>query len=171
MPQTATAQNTVNAVVEVSTDGATWTNISGSTNKVDVTPQTVDSGMAATLEGDFKIVTSGKKNPVEATVTILYTETAGEAMAILEGQRSVAGNPLYFRYTPGGYNGTYRYKAASSTGNTVPARITEFPVVGVDASEGGPTLVTFKIQATQFVREAATPSPSASVSPSASISA
>jgi hypothetical protein len=171
VPQTATAQNTVNAVVEVSTDGTTWTNISGSTNKVDVAPQTVDSGEAATFEGDFMIVTSGKKHPVEATVTILYTETSGEAAAILEGQRSVAGNPLYFRYTPGGYNGTYRYKAATSTGNTAAARITEFPTVSVDAAAGGPQLMTFKIRATQFVREAATPSPSASVSPSASISA
>ncbi len=50
MPQTSTAMNTVNAVVEVSADGLTWTNISGSTNKVDVAPQTVDSGMAATTK-------------------------------------------------------------------------------------------------------------------------
>lgn len=170
MPQTTTAMNTVEAVVEVSTNGTSWTNISGSTNKVEVSPQTVDSGMAATLEGQYKIVRSGKKNPVEITVTILYTETASEAATILEGQRSVAGNPLYFRYTPGGYNGDYRWKAADSNGNTVPARVTEFPFVSADAENGGPALMTFKLQATQLVREAATPSPSASVSPSASTS-
>ena len=171
MPQTSTAMNAVDAVVEVSTDGTTWTNISGSTNKVDVSPQTVDSGEAATFEGDFYLVTSGKKHPVEATVTILYSETAGEAAAILEGQFNVQANPLYFRYTPGGYNGNYRFKAANSTGNTAPARIVEFPRVSVDAAAGGPQMMTFKIRAIQFVREAATPSPSASVSPSASSSA
>jgi hypothetical protein len=171
MPQTSTAMNTVNAVVELSTDGTTWTNISGSTNKVDVSPVTVDSGMAATLEGDFKIVTSGKINPVEATVTCLYTETASEAAAILESRRSTRPPTIYFRYTPGGSNGEYRYKAANSTGNTAAARITEFPSVSVDAGNGGPQMITFKLQATQFVREAATPSPSASLSPSASASA
>ena len=171
MPQTSTAMNAVDAVVEVSTDGTTWTNISGSTNKVDVAPVTVDSGMAATLEGAFKIVTSGKINPVDVSVTILYTETASEAAAILESRRSVRPPTLYFRYTPGGYNGEYRYKAANSTGNTVAARITEFPSVSVDAGAAGPALMTFKLQATQLVREAATPSPSGSASPSASSSA
>jgi hypothetical protein len=171
MPQTSTAMNTVNAVVELSPDGATWTNVSGTTNKVDVAPQTVDSGMAATLEGQFKIVTSGKTNPVDITVTILYTETAGEAAALLEAQRASITPAIYFRYTPGGYNGNYRYKSANSTGNTVAARITEFPTVSVDAGAGGPQMMTFKLQTTQLVREAATPSPSASLSPSASVSA
>lgn len=171
MPQTSTAMNTVNAVVELSTDGVTWTNISGSTNKVEPSPATVDSGMAATLEGAFKVVTSGKINPVDVTVTILYTETAGEAAALLEAQRASITPAIYFRYTPGGYNGNYRYKAANSTGNTIAARITEFPTVGVDAGNGGPQMMTFKLQTTQLVREAATPSPSASVSPSASLSA
>jgi hypothetical protein len=171
MPQTILAINTVDAVVEISTNGTSWTNISGSTNKVEVTPQTVDSGMAATLEGAFKIVRSGKINPVEVTVTCLYTESATEAASILEGQRAVPGFPLYFRYTPGGYNGDYRYKSANSNGQTTAARITEFPQVGASAEEAGPAMITFKLQATQLVREAATPSPSASVSPSASASA
>lgn len=171
MPQSTTAINTVEAVVEVSVNGTAWTNISGSTNKVEVEPQVVDSGMAATLEGQFKIVRSGKKNPVEATITILYTETTGEGMAIVQGQRNVPGNPLWFRYTPGGYNGETRYKAADSNGNTAPARIIEYPIPSADAESAGPTLVTFKIQATQFVPEGAQPSPSGSPSPSASLSA
>ena len=171
MPQTTTAMNTVEAVVELSTDGTTWTNVSGSTNKVEVSPQTADSGMAATLEGRYKIVRSGKLNPVEATVTILYTETAAEAYAILHGQKNLPNLPLYMRYTPGGFNGDYRFYTADSNGNKAPGRITEFPYPGANAEDGGPHMVSFKIQATQFARENATPSPSASVSPSASSSA
>lgn len=172
MPQTTGAINVVDAVVEVSTNGTTWTDISGSTNKVEVSPQTADSGMAATLEGNYKIVRAGKYNPVELTVTILYTEaSATEAYGILHGQKNVAGRPLYLRYTPGGYNGEYRWYTGDSSGNKAAARITEFPYPGANAEDAGPHMVVFKLQATQLVREAAQPSPSASVSPSASASA
>lgn len=171
MPQTTTAINVVDAVIEISTDGATWTNISGSTNKVEVAPQTADSGQAASLEGQYKIVRAGKYNPVEATVTIFYTETSAEAYEILHGQKNVSGRPLYLRYTPGGYNGNYRWYTSDSNGYKTPGRITEFPYPGASAEDAGPHLVVFKLQATQFAREAAAPSPSGSVSPSASTSA
>jgi len=171
MPQTTTAINTVDAVVELSTNGTTWTNVSGSTNKVEVSPQTADSGMAASLEGQYKIVRGGKYNPVDITVTILFTETSGECYEILHGQKDVAGRPLYLRYAPGGYDGNYRWYTADSNGNKAPARITEFPYPSAMAEEAGPHLVVFKLQATQLKREANQPSPSASVSPSASTSA
>lgn len=171
MPQTTTAMAVTETVVELSTDGITWTNVSGSTNKVEVAPQTADSGMAATLEGQYKIVRAGKYNPAEATVTILYTETASEAYAILHGQKNVPNRPLYIRWTPGGYNGDHRFYSGDANGNKAAARITEFPYPGANAEDGGPHLVSFKLQATQFVRENATPSPSASISPSASSSA
>ena len=171
MPQTTTAINVVDAVVEVSTNGTTWTNISGSTNKVEPSPQTTDSGMAASLEGQYKIVRAGKYNPVDITVTILFTETAAEAYAILHGQKEVAGHPLYLRYAPVGYNGEYRWYTADSNGNKAAARITEFPYPGANSEDAGPHLVVFKLQATTLTREANQPSPSASVSPSASSSA
>jgi len=171
MPQTTTAVNVVDAVVEVSTNGTTWTNISGSTNKVEPSPQTADSGMAASLEGQYKIVRAGKYNPVDITVTILFTETAAEAYAILNGQKEMAGRPLYLRYAPGGYDGNYRWYTADSNGNKTPGRITEFPYPGANSEDAGPHLVVFKLQATTLTREANQPSPSASVSPSASSSA
>jgi hypothetical protein len=169
MPQTSSAINTVDAVIEVSAAGATWTNISGTTNKVEVSPQTVDTGMAATHEGKFKIVRAGKYNPQEVMVTILYTETASEGYALLYAQREAG--TIYFRYTPGGYNGEYRYKTANSSGNTTAARIVEFPLPPTSAEDAAPTMLTFKLLVDKLEREAATPSPSASLSPSASASA
>lgn len=171
MPQTLTAINTVDAVIEISINGTTWTNVSGSTNRVDVSPQTSDSGMAATFEGQYKIVLAGKLNPVDITVTILFTETSGECYEILHGQKNVAGRPLYLRYAPGGYNGAYRWYTGDSNGNKAVARITEFPYPSSSSEDAAPHMVTFKLQATQLVREANQPSPSASVSPSASTSA
>jgi hypothetical protein len=171
VPQTTTAINVVDAVVELSTNGTSWTNVSGSTNKVEISPQTADSGMAASLEGQYKIVRAGKYNPVDITVTILFTETAAEAYAILHGQKEVAGRPLYLRYTPGGYDGVYRWYTADSNGAKAAARIVEFPYPGADAENAGPHLVVFKLQAITLTRENNQPSPSASVSPSASSSA
>ena len=127
--------------------------------------------MAASLEGQYKIVRAGKYNPVDITVTILFTETAAEAYAILHGQKEVAGHPLYLRYAPGGYNGEYRWYTADSNGNKAAARITELPYPGANSEDAGPHLVVFKLQATNLAREANQPSPSASVSPSASSSA
>lgn len=171
MPQTTTAINVVDGLLEVSTNGTTWTNVSGTTNKMDVPPQTADSGMAASLEGQYKIVRAGKYNPVEATVTVIFTETANELYELLYAQKNVPGRPLYLRYTPGGYDGVYRYYTADSNGNKAPGRITEFPYPGLNADDAAPHLVTFKLQATQYARENNQPSPSASVSPSASASA
>ena len=171
MPQSTTAINTVESVVEISIDGTNWSNISGSTNKVEPGPQTADSGMAATFEGRYKIVRSGKYNPVDLSVTILYTETGSEAYTILHGQFLLVNSPLWLRYTPGGSNGDFRYYTGDSNGNKAAGRIVEFPFVSADAGDGGPSMVVFKLQTTRLVREAALPSPSASVSPSASASA
>ena len=170
MPQTTGPNNTTEAVVEVSLDGLTWTNISGSTNMVDVPPQTADSGNAATLEGQYKIPRSGKFNPQELTITILYTESATEAFALFYGQRLKPGLPIYERHTPFGNNGEWRYYTGDSSGNKAAARIMELQLPGANASEAAPQLLTMKLQCTQLVRENATPSPSASVSPSASAS-
>ena len=133
MPQTTTAINTVDAVVEVSTDGVTWSNISGTTVSVNITPQTRQSGNARTLEGQFPIVRVGKYEPVEITVNILYTPTSAEAYELLHAQKLAAGAAWYFRYTPGGYNGDYRWYAGDSNGNKAAARIMSFPYVNADA--------------------------------------
>ena len=171
MPQSIGINNTVDAVVELSTDGTTFTNISGTANKVEVSPQTADSGSVATHEGQYKAVRGGKYNPVDITVTIVYTEITGEAYAVVNGQKNVPGRPLWVRWTPFGSNGDHRYVTADGLGAKAAGRIIEFPYPGTDAGDATPTMVVFKVQATQILREAATPSPSASLSPSASASA
>jgi hypothetical protein len=170
MPQSIGINNTVDAVIELSVDGTSFTNVSGSSNKVEVSPQTADSGSVATHEGQYKAVRGGKYNPVEITVTGVYTEIAAELYAILHGQKNVPGRPLWVRWTPFGSNGEHRYVTADGLGAKAAGRIIEFPYPGTDAGDATPTMVVFKVQATQVLREAATPSPSASLSPSASAS-
>ena len=170
MPQSIGINNTVDAVVELSTDGTTFTNVSGTVNKVEPSPQTADSGSVATHEGQYKAVRGGKYNPVDVTVTIVYTEITGEAYAVVNGQKNVPGRPLWVRWTPFGSNGDHRFVTADGLGAKAAGRIIEFPYPGTDAGDATPTMVVFKVQATQVLREAATPSPSASLSPSASAS-
>ena len=76
MAQTSTAMNTVNGVIHISANGSTWTDISGSTNKVEAPMQEAETGEAATLDGNYMIGTAGKFKPLDISVTILYTETA-----------------------------------------------------------------------------------------------
>lgn len=171
MPQTTTPLNTIDAVIEVSTNGTSWTNISGSTNKVEPPEQTADIGSVATLEGQYKIVRAGKFNPAEISVTILYTENAAtEAFALLYTQAQLAGKPIYLRWTPGGSNGEDRFFTCDANENKAPGRISRLQLPGADAEEPAPTLLTFTVVSTRIGKEHAQPSPSASVSPSASAS-
>jgi hypothetical protein len=172
MPQTNTALNTIDAVVEVSVNGTAWTNISGSTNKVEPPEITADIGSVATLEGQYKIVRAGKFNPAEIKVTIVYSENAAtEAFAILYTQANLPGKPIYLRWTPGGSNGEDRFFTADATDQKAVGRISRLQIPGADAETPAPTLLSFTIVATKIGKEHLTVSPSASLSPSASASA
>lgn len=173
MPQTTTALNTVDAVVEISTNGSTWTNISGSTNKVETPESSADVGGVSTLEGQYKITRAGKLNSPEIAVTILYTEPSGggEAYDILYGQAALPGRAIYMRWTPGGSNGEYRYFTGDANDNKAVGRISRLQFPGADSDNAAPTLLSFTIVCTKIGRERLTVTPSASLSPSASASA
>ncbi len=174
MTQTIDAQNTVNAVVHISADGATWTDISGSTNKVDQPAQEADMGEAATLDGNYMISTSGKLKPVDVSVTVLYTEQSSEGYELLRAQFEKVGRPLYLRWSPKGAYNTRRYTLANGAGAADAGIITSLQYPGADASEANPTKCTLKVRADRIIVSQVAPSasmsPSASLSPSASVS-
>lgn len=174
MTQTTGAINTVNGVIHVSKDGAIWTDISGSTNKIAAPSQVADTGEAATLDGPFMIGTSGKLKPLDLDVTILYTENAGEAYAFLQGQATKPNRPIWLRWSPKGTYGSARYTTGNAAGTAAAGVLTAMPFPGADASVAAPTLLSFKVRCTTVIVGVVTPSaslsPSASVSPSASLS-
>jgi len=175
MTQTVNAINTVNAVIHLSNDGVTWKDFSGSTNKVDVPPQTADSGEAATLDGKYKISTEGKLNPIELTFTIFYTENALEAYEFIRSQAALAARSMWARFAPIGTSNTYRFTTANGAEVASAAKITEYPAAPpIDAGDAKPTMIQFKLRCETLVRTLVTPSaslsPSASASPSASLS-
>ena len=113
--KTTTAINTVDAVVEVLDQRHDLDQHQRFDQQVEVSAQTADSGMAASLEGQYKIVRGGKYNPVDITVTIFFTETAGEAYEIPYSQKNVAGRPLYFATRPAATTETTAGTRATAT--------------------------------------------------------
>lgn len=145
----------VNATVEFSTDGTTWTNISGSSNNVEPDAQTRMSGVAYTHFGDVGIVTTGKREPTSVSVTALYTETSGETFETLRPLFSaLGGTRIYFRYSPLGVGASGRAVYTASNDNVSPGAvvITEFNWPKAEAESPDPVTVSFTLQVPAFIR-------------------
>ena len=170
MAQTTGAMNTVDAQIEISANGTTWYDISGSTNKLEAPTQTADTGSAATLDGQYKLTKAGKLNPMELSLMILYTEVADEAFRLLETQWALAGRPLYVRWIPSRGTGNFVYSHDAGLGKNNPAAgiITQLTLPGADAETASPTLLAFRVLVTRILRSTNNPSPSLSPSASAS---
>jgi hypothetical protein len=101
MAQTADALSAVNTLVEISADGATWANVSGSSNSIEPGEQTRMSGVAYTFVGDTAIVLPGKREPLELVGKHLYTSTNGEAYEVVRAIHESNGVG-FVRYSPEG---------------------------------------------------------------------
>jgi len=133
-----------NALLQVSADGTTWLNVSGSANQVSATEQARSSGEAYTFDGDYAIVTAGKREPVELAVRVLYTEEALEAWETVRAYFEAAGGtPLYFRYSPKGL-ATGRLYACES------AVVTRFTYPPIDAADANPVACEIGIRMPAF---------------------
>ena len=102
MAQTTGHLSAVNATIEVSTDNATWTDISGSANSV-----SPDGGERMTGEGytlgstDTALIAIGKKQPIALKLRIIYTEETDEAAYLIDGYYDNK-TYVYLRYRPKG---------------------------------------------------------------------
>lgn len=114
MAQTTNALSWANCKIQLSTNGTTWTDISGFANSV-----SVDGGERATSEfftvdGDTPIVTAGKRGFLDITIKAVYTEEGGDAYAM--GMAAYEGNtPLYAQWIPKG-TGAGAYVFTTSMG-------------------------------------------------------
>ena len=100
------------------------------------------SGEGYTFDGDMPIIKGGKREPMESTVVIIYTETDAEAYeqarAIFEA--SDCGNTICFRYSPaGGDAGEEMLTSGEGT-------IVSFTYPPVDAASAGPIIGGFTIK-------------------------
>lgn len=139
MAQTTAAQSGVDCLVEFSTNGSDWTDISGSIKMVDAGEQSRQSGEDYTLNGDYALVTGGKFDPVEVSATGLWTPTAGEAFAVVHAAWT-AKSPAYLRWSPqGGNSGHKRYTTNAGV-------LTGFVWPKGDATDAKPIPCGFKLK-------------------------
>lgn len=139
MAQTTGGTTARVSTVGISADGSSWTDISGYTNAVTGTDQDRTSGETYTFDGDKAIVGVGKREPVESTIKIVYTEGAGEAWKVLRAAFENA-TPYYVRYTV----------KPATTGNSRftsdAGYITNCPYPEVDSTSGDPVTCEFTIR-------------------------
>lgn len=151
MTQTTGQISFVNAKIEISTNGSSWTDISGHTSSIDVPAQARASGEAYTFDGDTALITGGKREPVEITVRIIYTEADTDAFEVVEAEfETDDGDPLYLRWTPKGSG------ANTSQYATGACEIVSFQYPGGDASSADPIMTEFVLKAASITRSTLT---------------
>jgi len=106
MAQTTTALTLNDSVIEVSTDGTTWTDISGAMNSFEPSGGDRKAGAGHSLASDSPIVRAGKPSEVTVKMKIYYTETAGEAVTLVQAWY-LANTPVHLRQKPRGTLATY----------------------------------------------------------------
>ena len=141
MAQTTLAVSSRNAVVEASTDGTTWTDISGYAQSVSPGDGTRLTGTAHTFDGPGPIIVAGKLDAQESTVNIVYTEDTGGAYDRAKNAFDSSNSTLYLRVAPNGaVSGGFRFTSTKGV-------ITKFPAFhDLDASSGDVQMVEFTVQ-------------------------
>ena len=84
MAQTTGAISGAAATISYQSGGTgTYTDISGSSQSVDVVTLTKITGEAYTFDGSYAVLTVGKNEPLEVKVNVLYTESTSEGYSIM----------------------------------------------------------------------------------------
>jgi hypothetical protein len=138
MAQTTTSLSWENTKLEFSTDGNTWTDVSGSTNSVEDSGGEIDVNKLYTHGASTPIVGYGKKAEHKIAVNVVYTETAGEAWALFSAAYEGSSN-AYFRWSPkGGSAGQRRF-------TTAVGRITKLPYPSGKAEASDPVQISCEL--------------------------
>lgn len=115
MAQTTGGMSANAMYVGLSTDGSTWTDVSGYANNVVPSGGERQTGEAFTFDGNTPIVKYGKLGYITVTITGVYTEEANKLYALAKAAYE-AGSALYARWSPGGGDsGDYGYTTSVGT--------------------------------------------------------
>jgi len=150
MTQTTAQLSAVNAIIDMSSDSTSWTDISGHGNVVTVPDQARETGFKYTFDGDTAVITAGNRAPIEVDFRVVYTEEAADAFTVVKAAFEAEGGTKYnFRWTPKGgpVTGNYQY----STGLAI---ISSFTYPSVDAADAAPIMAGWKVT-TAKITEAA----------------
>ena len=134
MAQTQNAISWKNCEIEISTDAATWKDISGFSNSIKVDGGERAIGEFFTVDGDTPILTAGKRSSLTITISAVYTEDAADAPYIMAQTAYEAESALYVQWSPNG-GGVGDQQFTSSRGH-----VTQ-PVYPAGAADSGDPIV------------------------------
>lgn len=143
----------VDATLEISHDGLTWVDISGTSNSVEPGGQTRMTGTAYTFGRDLATITSGKREPLEITVNALYTEDPTDTFETIRPWFQ-SGQRVYFRYSPLGVGATGRaVYTTTNDGNTPGAAVvSSFDYPEISAESADPVALSFQLTTPGLLR-------------------
>lgn len=147
MTQVTDAISAKDGVLELNINLVTpdWQDLSGAGNTLDPDEQTRELGTAYTFDGDYAIITTGKRAPIAVSCQVVYTEAVLEPYALME-TAYLAGDNIQFRWFPAG-------KVVDNWVFTMDlAIITGFKRPSMDAGSPDPLMAAFTIQANEIER-------------------
>lgn len=109
----ATGISAKDMYIAISTNGTVWTDISGYANIVEPGSGDRKAGEFYTFDTDTPGLTRGKREPIDLKVSIVYTEGAADAWAMIN--TAYEGNSaLYVRWAPkGNTSGNNQYTSGA----------------------------------------------------------
>lgn len=139
--------------IELSFNGTTWYDISGSTNMIEQPARSWEVGTVYTGDGQFPLITIGPNAPMTLTINAIYTESTAETWVYVETAVLSWNNKAYLRYSPrGGGAGTSMFTTSDAAGSPAAALVTNLQYPGADAAASTAMLAAFTLTAQQLVR-------------------
>lgn len=140
MTQTTGGLSWVDAEIEISTDGAAYTDISGHSNSVEIAGGERVTGAAYTADGDTAIIKRGKRQPLTVTVNVIYTEPTNSPYNTFQTAYESPTGRIDFRWSPAGGDGSeLQYTSSAGIPKQPP-----YPVGNSDS--GDPLMVSLVIE-------------------------
>lgn len=147
MAQTVGQTSFRNAVIEYSTNGSSWVDMSGVSNKIDPSGGDRQQGEEFTGDADTAVIAIGKREPIKLGVDIVYSEATTDHFVNMETYHQ-GGTALKIRWAPkGSATGNFRY--TTDTGY-----ITSFTPPAGEYGSGDPILVSLEMTAAYYSRAA-----------------
>lgn len=139
MAQTTGGMSMKDCSLEYSTNGSSWTDISGFSNSIE--PDGGDRKLSETytMDGDTAIITKGKREPIDLKVRIVYTEGGSDPFEVVRAIHE-AGSDFYLRWSPKGGDSTeFMYTSPAGA-------IQSFPYPGGDTGSSDAIMTEFVLK-------------------------
>lgn len=147
MAQTDDGLSLVDADVSISTDGTSYTDISGFASSVRNSGGQRATGERQTFDGDAPIITPGKRGSTTFTVSTVYTEGATDPYAVVRGYHR-SKTPVYLKVAPKGTTaGNYQIV-------TSPGYVLTCPPPSGEAANGETAMFDWQLKVSDWAWEA-----------------